>query len=177
MFEDFSNISTSYIPNMFQPKYPTLQKEEKIQSVNPNKPYEVIGRDGVLKGYFWYYGNSVDLIFNVSGEITLEDYDMYLSINQILNSLEINATIYNLRHEPAIYFSNGLDAEYPLKVNSSLVNEETGEVSTQIVIPITKEISSLKLPRGTYYLDLTVSHPSGYCETLFDVDACTFEVR
>ena len=67
MFNSFSNIDSSYTPNNFSPKYPSMSREEKIQSINPNKPYEVIGRDGILKGYFWYYGNSVDLTFDITG--------------------------------------------------------------------------------------------------------------
>lgn len=177
MFNSFSNVDTTYSPNIFQPKYPPLNREERIQSINPNKPYEVLNSDGTLKGYFWYYGNSVDLIFDIIGEVTLEQGDYYLNVSQIVNTLDISATLYNQRHEPVIYFSNGLDAEYPLEVRTVSLNESSGETSIEVKLPITKDMSSAKIPRGTYYLELIVSHLGGYCETLFDVDACTFEVR
>ena len=153
MFDNFLSPNTSYTPNIFQPKYPTLQKEEKLQSINPNKPYEIIGKDGLLKGYFWYYGNSVDLVFDITGEITLEQYDTYINISEIINTLDVNATIYNLRYEPVIHFSNGLDADYLLNVENKEIDEVTGKVATQIIIPITKELSTLKMPRGTYFLN------------------------
>ena len=41
---------------------------------------------------------------------------------------------------------------------------------------ITKDIS-LTLPKGVYYVELIASHNSGYCETLFDSNYCTFEIR
>lgn len=171
MFNSFSNMDSSYTPNNFSPKYPSMNREEKIQSINPNKPYEVIGRDGILKGYFWYYGNSVDLTFDITGEITLEGgeyfpvYDPRLAV-----ALDFRATIYNSRHEPIICFGKSeLDNDCSLKV-------DVLEDSIKVTLPINKEMSNLKMPRGTYYLDLTAEY-AGYCETLFDVDACTFEVR
>lgn len=177
MFNSFSNIDTSCSPNGYPPKYPLLCQEEKIKSINPNKPYEVLNSDGTLKGYFWYYGNSVDLVFDIIGEITLEDNDYYLDISQVINTLEVSATLYNHRHESILYFSNGLDAEYPLKMKLKSLEDSSEKISIEVKIPITKDMSMLKLPRGNYHLDLIVSHPGGYCETLFDVDSCTFEVR
>ena len=149
-----------------------MNREEKIQSVSPNKPSEVIGRDGVLKGYFWYYGNSVDLTFDVTGEVTLENGEYFPVYDPTLASLlDFRATIYNSRHEPIMCFGRSeLDNDYALKV-------DVLENSVKVTLSITKEASSLKMPRGNYYLDLIAEYAGGYCETLFDVDACTFEVR
>lgn len=177
---------------MFHPKYSECKQDKKpvIEVLNISKPYEVKDAEGNLKGYFWYYGNSVDLDFIISGQVTIEDSDSYIDIDQlipgenpkspqeeILRDLELKMTIYNSKYDPIIYFSNGMDAEYFLNVKDPVINEETGEVSITATATIDKEISTLKMPKGVYYIDLVASHPSGYCETLFSSTTCTFEVR
>ena len=116
MFSNFTNLETTYQPNAFQPSYPFASKQDKIQSVNINKPYELLNADGTLKGYFWYKGNSVDLVFNLEGEITLLAQDQYLTASDIINQLQLVANIYNFRMEPVLQFSNSIDAKNKLIV-------------------------------------------------------------
>lgn len=179
MFDTLINgINTQYQPNIYQPKYPECKtSNSSIQSLNINKPYEVKSSNGDLKGYFWYYGNSVDLTFTVTGEIVIEPCDSYIDISQVINTLDLSATIWDINHNQILYFSNGLDAEYPLEVSTAFTNSETGEVSITVTVPITKELSTLKMAKGIYHVDLIANHPSGYCETLFSSNTCTFEVR
>lgn len=88
----------------------------------------------------------------------------------LASALNFRATLYNSRHEPVICFGKDeLNNDYVLKI-------DVLEDSVKVTLPISKEISNLKMPRGIYHLDLTAEY-AGYCETLFDVDACTFEVR
>ena len=87
MFQNFTNLNTSYTPNPFQPGYPVMQQNCAIKSVDINKPYEILNADRTLKGYFWYYGNSVDLVFDLEGEITLLSTDQYLTITDVLKTL------------------------------------------------------------------------------------------
>ena len=87
-----------------------------IQEVNINKPYE-LWKNGILKGYFWYYGNSVDLVFNLKGQISLTGMDAYITVNQLLKSLMFTGTIYDFRHSKILEFSNDPSAEYRLEVN------------------------------------------------------------
>jgi hypothetical protein len=35
--------------------------------------------NGILKGYFWYYGNSINLTFDLTGEIVLTPQDIYVT--------------------------------------------------------------------------------------------------
>lgn len=176
MFQDFTNLNTTYIPNTFQPGYPPIQKDSAINLVKINKPYEILNADRTLKGYFWYYGNSVDLVFDLEGEITLLSTDQYLTIADVLKTLQIKATIYNFRMEPILEYSNSIEAQNQLEIIYG--EENNGLDGTKIIMQINNEISS-KLVKGIYYIELIAMSPSGYHETLFkaDPDICLFEVR
>ena len=67
MFDNFTNINTTFTPNPFECKYPqSNQLDRCIQTTSPNKPFEIKDASGKLTGYFWYYGNSVDLVFDIT---------------------------------------------------------------------------------------------------------------
>ena len=134
MFSNFTNISTTYTPNPFQPNYPSalINNTNEATPVKLNKPYEILSPDRkIVLGYFWYQGNSVDLVFNLSGEITLEETDNYLDANDVINSLTFVSTIYNFRYEPVMQFStDSLISKNPLivandkgTITMSLTNE------------------------------------------------------
>ena len=184
MFSSFTNFETTYQPNPFQPTYPRQEANCKVQGVNMNKPYEVKNLDGSIKGYFWYYGNSVDLVFEISeaqnfGEdslnqdvaVTLLDQDQYITTQDalinVMQELQARIVIYNFRMEPILEFSNNIDSE------NKLIIDPSKEI---ISIQITNALSS-KLVRGKYHLTLEVSNLDGYHETLFSADTCIFEVR
>lgn len=175
MFNNFTNFSTTYSPNPFQPSYPTSCNTQATP-VNPNKPYEILSRDrSTVEGYFWYYGNSVNLIFNLEGEVTLYDTDNYISVSDLINSLTLVATIYDFRSEPILTFSNDpLISRNELKINNSSNNIEEIIIS----MDITNELSA-KLVKGTYNIELVASLPNGYNETLFSSqqNGLTFNVR
>ena len=173
MFSSFTTPSTQYTPNNFQQCFPMVPPNNSIQEVSVNKPYELKNPDGSLKGYFWYYGNSVELVFNLSGQITSVAGDNYVTINQVLKSLTLIGSIYDFRHNKILSFSNEIGAEYPLILETGNTEEVEGAI---VSMNITREIS-LKLIKGNYYIDLIATHPSGYCETLFDADSCVFEVK
>lgn len=174
MFSNFTNIDTTFQPNAFQPGYPFVQQNQAIQTVSVNKPYEILNADRTLKGYFWYYGNSVDLVFDLEGEITILPGDQYLTIADVLKTLQIKAIIYNFRMEPFIEFSNAIEAQNQLQIIYGEQNE--GLDGTKVIMQLSNEISS-QLTKGVYYIELVAMSPSGYNETLFSADSCTFEVR
>lgn len=167
MFSRFKQLDTTYQPNAFQPKYPKPEENCSIKSVDINKPYEILNADKTLKGYFWYYGNSVDLDFNIIGEVTNLTCDGYTPVSDILKHLSITATIYDFRLEPMIQFSTDIDAE-----NKLIVDLERSSVLLKL-----DNAMSQKLIKGVYYIDLIATHPTGYNETLFSTDTCRFEVR
>ena len=172
LFSDFSsNLSTSYSPNSFQQKYPcNYQTNQQLESTSPNKPYEII-KNGELVGYFWYQGNSIDLIFDISGTITLLASDEYITVNDIANSLRFEATFYDFRGMNVLQFSNDPIAEHKL-----IVEVPNGVNNAKVTIQIDAEISA-KLTKGVYKMTLVASHPCGYRETLFNNESAMFEVR
>ena len=167
MFSNFTNIPTSYDPSVFEPNQFGNQLNKPCQSIITNKPYEILSDDGILKGYFWYYGNSVDLEFELAGEVTLLDSDQYITFEELINHLDIKLYVYDFRMEPIMYFSTDLGAEYPLIIDSK---------NKLLKAQITNQMSK-KLIKGKYFLDLIATHPCGYHETLFNADSCVFEVR
>ena len=61
MFENFQNIPTEYTPNNFRTCNNT--GNSNLMPANPNKPYELKNIAGEVVGYYWWYGNSVNLTF------------------------------------------------------------------------------------------------------------------
>ena len=173
LFDNFTHVNTAMRPANVTQKYPSINKPQAPFEVpNPNKPFENRAMDGTLKGYFWYAGNSVELVFDVSGTIVL-DNGYYMNSAEVLEGLLITFSIFDHRHASVIQFTN-YGAGQPLEY--TLTHNDVGEVSGKIIISIDHE-DSQKLPKGVYTCQLTVSHPSGYYETLFDTSTCTFEVR
>lgn len=167
MFSNFTNFDTTYQQNPFQPNYPQAQNNSNIQQVNVNKPFEILNDDGSIKGYFWYFGNSVNLEFDIDGEVILLNQDQYITIEDILSTLELNMYIYDFRMEPILHFSNNIGSANLLYVNAQ---EKT------VTAEITHELSQ-KLIKGKYYIELVANHKVGYNETLFSANTCVFEVR
>lgn len=154
MFENYQNISTQYTPNNYQTNN---MGNQSIQTSNPNKPYEVKDARGNLIGYFWYYGNSVVLTFDISGEYTSVSENVYVDVQDVLSGCTLTLTIYdnryNIIHQESVYPN-----------------------STSVDFVIDSQVSS-KMLKGKYTMQLVASNGSGYNETLFGVDTCIFEVR
>ena len=171
MFSNFNNIDTTYQPNPFQPKYPTNCCTNNATPASPNKPYEILSADkSRVVGYFWYYGNSVDLIFDVVGEITSESTNKYIDASDTIAVTTLTATFYNFRYEPVFVFSTD-----PLIAKNGLLTVN----GSTVTLSLTSELSA-QLVKGIYYLDLVATHPTGYNETLFSSNQCDdlkFEVR
>ena len=108
-------------------------------------PYETYDSKGILTGCYWYYGDTVELNFIISGEVTAEEvvvnneevlYDKYAEIEEYLSDKNARICIYNsLRYEKVL--ETVLSASREIKL---IIDEET----------------SKKLLRGSYYLTLTI---------------------
>lgn len=72
MFTTYQNISNNFIPNnmRYQNNVPTSYT--KLAPNQASKPYECYNAQGDLEGYCWYYGDGLNLEFNIDGEITVE---------------------------------------------------------------------------------------------------------
>ena len=160
MFDNFNNIKTTYQVNPYAPQYPPQKMPTQIVQNNPNKPYEVVDARGVLTGYFWYYGNSVDLIWDIVGEVTTTQ-DNYVDVVDMVKYLIITATIYDWKM---------------CKVEEVKLIPTIEDNKASVTLSINGELSQ-KLVKGVYEISLTASNAQGYNETLFDTGVCKFEVR
>ena len=72
MFLNYHNIADNYMPNNLINAFPTKDKCSKLDPIEASKPYEEYDAKGELEGYFWRYGDTLNLEFNIDGEITIE---------------------------------------------------------------------------------------------------------
>lgn len=158
MFDNFQNIPADYTPNNFQTAQNTCSA---IEPKNPNKPYEIKNITGELLGYFWYYGNSIDLTFDIydnSDEAAFTAESTYVTIQDYLQFCDLTVTLFDA-------------------YNWSIVHQEKLQAKGNVVtLHINAELSS-KIVKGKYRIQLVASHPSGYNETIFSTDDCILEVR
>lgn len=73
MFLNYHNIADNYTPNNLICSFPVGKSYTKLDPVQASKPYEEYNTKGELVGYFWHYGETLNLEFNIDGEITVED--------------------------------------------------------------------------------------------------------
>ena len=154
MFENYQNINTQYVPNNYQNSYGYNSCNDSMQTSTPNKPYEIKDQRGNITGYFWYQGDSVNLSFDIVGEFT--DDDNYIDVENVIVGCKVTLTIFDFRY--------------------NIVHQESKQAMKTVEFPIGNDISC-KMPRGKYTISLVISNDTGYSETLFNTDTCTFEVR
>ena len=79
MFLNYQDIAANYTPNNLYKKFPQYSNASKLQPLDITKPYEEYDIKGNLIGYYWYYGNTINLDFTIDGEITVESDALILS--------------------------------------------------------------------------------------------------
>lgn len=149
MFENYENIANNYIPNNLKACSPKSCEENKLESCKPNKPYEDYNAEGKLVGYWWYYGDTVNLDFEITGEVTYEGNDMYLTPAEFLQDKMITIQLYNFRHDEVKIGKELLKKVYRYE---DLIIE--GD-KARAVFPIDKNTSK-ELLRGVYFISLKV---------------------
>lgn len=80
MFLNYHNIADNYQPNNLIKAFPYTIKESKLDPIAASKPYEDYNAKGELTGYFWRFGETLNLEFNIDGEITIEDDALVLKV-------------------------------------------------------------------------------------------------
>lgn len=112
MFLNYHNIADNYVPNNLIKAYPTKCVPTKLDPIEASKPYEDYNAKGDLCGYFWHYGESVNLDFNLDGEITVESDAIILTIaGQDPSNIEgkINQKAYNIIDLKSWTYNNTAD--------------------------------------------------------------------
>lgn len=81
MFLNYHNIADNYVPNNLIKAFPFKQNVSKLDPQSASKPYEEYNTKGDLCGYFWREGETLNLEFNLDGEITVESDAMILTVS------------------------------------------------------------------------------------------------
>lgn len=72
MFLNYQNIADNYMPNNLINAFPHKMNSSKLDPLDASKPFEEYNTKGELTGYSWRQGETLNLEFNIDGEITLE---------------------------------------------------------------------------------------------------------
>lgn len=71
MFRNYQNLADNYRPNNLQCAFQRDRKTSKLAPLEASQPYEEYNIKGELIGYYWRLGETVNLEFNIDGEITV----------------------------------------------------------------------------------------------------------
>lgn len=100
MFLNYQNIADNYKPNNLINAFPRKMNGSKLDPLDASKPFEEYNAKGELSGYFWRQGETLNLEFNIDGEITLEANAILLTAQgqvPTTNTLgKVNQRAYNI---------------------------------------------------------------------------------
>ena len=139
MFANYDNINPNYTPTN---REPINLCKPKIDPCRPKRPYEEYNDKGELIGYYWNYGDTVDLEFDIDGKITIEDNNnpQYIEAAEYIKDKKVVINIYDYRGDIIARqeFNNSsyLSVGTTIKSNS-VINGVTYTQDTQIDTEIT----------------------------------------
>lgn len=205
MFDNYENISTQYTPSNLDncPKKPN-KCNPMLKPLQPVKPYEEYNAEGQLIGYWWVYGDTINLEFDLSGYVTIDDDDTYVEIRDFIKDKEIYVQLYNFRHEQIASMNfNGSDYQEVTYSVAKKVNRFTQGIyyvleddtyepvvlprdfnkdtiyykkdDVEIIFPIDKKLSA-QMEKGTYYCSISIRNDD-LISTIFYQEECTLVVK
>lgn len=159
LFTNYQNINPNYQPSNIKPPNPC---KPKLEPCKPNKPYEEYDAENKLVGYYWNYGDTINLEFDVSGEVTIIDGEEYISALDFLIGKYVVMTIYDFRGDvmatQTLYTSTTLQPNSIIK-KGSLINGELYDEDTQVENSSLTILQESILKRGSYITkDTTVNN-------------------
>ena len=202
MFENYENLNSQYIPSNITKAPIKCQDNCACSPLIPNKPYEDYNARGQLVGYWWNYGDTINLDFNLSGYVTTDN--AYITVQDFIRDKQINIQLYNFRHEEIVnelFDGNDFTNLVYNKVSVNpltqgiyyIYDNETGKYQAvdlpeqynkdtiyyegviSVVFPINEQLSKALTP-GTYYCSLNIIGED-LVSTVFYEDSCTLTVR
>lgn len=93
MFENYDNLQDHYVPNNLNKAFPEHLQYSKLTENRPNKPFEMFDDMGNLVGYFWYYGDTITLAFDITGQYTVENNAIVSTITEEAPSTSTVGTV------------------------------------------------------------------------------------
>lgn len=203
MFEQYDNLSSQYIPSNMNKKPCITPQNPCLDPLVPKKPYENYNAEGELIGYWWSYGDTINLEFDLSGEVTTDDN--YITVRDFIDNKQIQVSIYNFRHEQ-IYTQifNGSDYQQFTYRYTPAVNKYTQGVyytysegtytpvqlpedyeqgvkyyeqeDVSVILPIDTELSK-SLGKGVYYCSVTIIDNNNLSYALINQGDFTLTVK
>ena len=134
MFDNYNNQNTNYIPN-------NLGYACRKPMAYPI-PYAEYNAEGEQSGYYWYYGDTVNLVFDLIGELTVESGTKIYTVTgqePTENTVgEIGDCAYNLTDKISWSLStitiDGNKTKYGWVQNETYENPPTGEQQVYISV-------------------------------------------
>ena len=105
MFTNYQNLSDTYIPNNLSEHKCKPESYTKLSPIDTSKPYELYDAKGELEGYFWHYGETINLDFSITGEIILDDGSLsgdYIDAADFLKDKLYAVKLYDFRFSKQI---------------------------------------------------------------------------
>lgn len=129
LFDNYQNINPNYVPNNIVP--PPNPCKPKLEPCKPIKPYEEYNAEGELVGYYWHYGDTINLEFNVSGEVTIINGESFISAVDFLSNKYAVMTVYDFRGQVVatqkLYTSTKFERGSVIKAGSVINQVVIGE--------------------------------------------------
>ena len=130
MFLNYHNIADNYKPNNLICTFPVGRSYTKLDPVQASKPYEEYDSKGNLIGYFWHYGETLNLEFNIDGEITVEDDAIILTSKGAVPSPFTGALMqraYNTADKRSWTCTDIVDNEFIWTEDAEFTYDESGK--------------------------------------------------
>lgn len=136
MFLNYDNIAKNYTPNNLICSFPSGKSYTKLFPVQASKPYEEYNKQGDLIGYFWRYGETLNLEFNIEGEITVEsDAIVYIEEGDgptISTEGELGKRAYNITDLVSWTLTKIVENNYIWEPDTEFIYDENSDVSVYI---------------------------------------------
>ena len=204
LFDNYDNLGSQYIPSNMNCQNTVPKNNPFLEPVGPKRPYEERNAQGELIGYWWTYGDTVDLDFELSGDVTIDGEDSYIDVRDFIKDKQLKIELFNFRHEEinttiyegkdyatqttykvadvckltsGIYYTynNGTYEPVVLPTNYQAGVVYYEQEPIHVVKPIDLTLSQ-ELVKGTYYCSFSIIS-TDLSATVFYQDSCTLVVK
>lgn len=160
MFDSYDSINGSFNSCT---NFPKISPNEKLEPCKPILPYEEYNDKGELIGYYWHYGDAITLEFNIEGEVTLLDNNLYTTTNDFMLNKNISIIFYDFRNT--------------LIYQKDYSPEDIKDNPTKIIFDIDENLSKTLFLKGVYYCSFVIWDGDGLRKTLFSQSDAILTVR
>ena len=136
MFLNYQNIAENYTPNNLCKMFPTKIVSSKLNPIEASKPFEEYNIKGELEGYFWRYGETLNLEFNIDGEIVVESDAIIISGEDVSPTTstvgEVGQRLYNITTLKSYTCLAAVDGSYLWKEDDEFTYPINGDKSVYL---------------------------------------------